>query len=193
MLSADARARAGAGGKGGAERTFAIDRDAAIAFIRASAHRPAVRKFLMVSFIASRRAQPPWWSDADQAAAEAARNGVLKNYAAAKVEADECLAAAAAQRGVGDFQAICLRPGRLTGVEEVERVTLGQTPPQGEVGRRTVAEVAVRLVERGDTRGWYDLLVGEDEVAKAIVKVVRDKIDCVQGEDVEAMKNKYPL
>lgn len=46
---------AGAGGKGGASRTKAVDEVAAKAYISAALHEPSVKKFLMVSYIASRK------------------------------------------------------------------------------------------------------------------------------------------
>ncbi|KLU88698.1 NAD dependent epimerase/dehydratase [Magnaporthiopsis poae ATCC 64411] len=54
-----------AGGKGAPERTFAIDRDAAIHFIKASAATPSVKRFIMISHLASRRSKPGWWSSDD--------------------------------------------------------------------------------------------------------------------------------
>ncbi|CAI7613516.1 unnamed protein product [Penicillium viridicatum] len=54
---------AGAGGKGGAARTIAIDQEAAKHFITASFASPSVTKFLMVSYLGSRRKQPSWMSD----------------------------------------------------------------------------------------------------------------------------------
>lgn len=46
---------AGAGGKGGASRTKAVDEVAAKAYISAALREPSVKKFLMVSYIASRK------------------------------------------------------------------------------------------------------------------------------------------
>jgi dTDP-4-dehydrorhamnose reductase len=46
---------AGAGGKGGPSRTKAVDEVAAKAYISAAVGREGVRKFLMVSYIASRK------------------------------------------------------------------------------------------------------------------------------------------
>ena len=183
---------AGAGGKGGAERTFAVDRDAAIAFITAAARTPSVTKFLMVSYIGSRRARAPWWTEADWDATLAVNNGVLANYHKAKVEADECLAALTAQRGAG-FQGICLRPGTLKDEPATGKVSLGKISARGVIPREKVAEVAVRLLEREDAGGWIDLLKGDEEIGAAVERVVEDKVDCIEGEDVEGMKQKYSL
>jgi len=175
---------AGAGGKGGAERTFAVDRDAAKAYIAASATTPRVTKFLMVSYIASRRTRAPWWSDADWASAREVNEGVLKNYHAAKIDADELLVAHAHKRG-GDWQAINLRPGTLTDDPKTGKVQLGRTGSRGKITREDVAEVAVRLLERDDTRGYYDLLQGDVDTDSAVKRVAEERIDSFMGEDEE--------
>ncbi|KAM5352942.1 hypothetical protein ACJ41O_005664 [Fusarium nematophilum] len=55
----------GAGGKGGPDRTFAIDRDAAINFIKATVQTSSISKFSLISYLACRRKSPTWWeSDA---------------------------------------------------------------------------------------------------------------------------------
>jgi hypothetical protein len=180
------RVNLGAGGKGGAARTYAIDRDAAIHFIAAAVATPSVRKFLLISYIGSRRHRAPWWSDADWAACQKVNTEVLPDYYAAKVEADECLTALAKKRE-GDFQAVVLRPGSLTDEKPTGKVTLGRTKARGSVTRADVADVAVRLLEREGVSGWLDLLQGEEAVEKAVERVVREGVDCVEGEDVEGM------
>ena len=90
---------AGSGGKGGPEMTLAIDRDACIAFVRASVATPSVTKFLVVSYIGSRKSKAPWWSEGEWKACQEVNNGVLKNYYPAKLAADECLTALSAKRG----------------------------------------------------------------------------------------------
>lgn len=60
-------------------------------------------------------------------------------------------------------------------------MTLGRTKARGSVTRGDVADVAVRLLEREGVSGWLDLLEGEE----AVERVVRERVDCVEGEDVE--------
>lgn len=67
---------AGAGGKGGSERTLAVDRDACIAFISAATATISVSKFILISYLGSRRFKAPWWSDADWSATQDVNNGV---------------------------------------------------------------------------------------------------------------------
>ena len=176
----------GAGGKGGSSLTYAIDRDAAKHFITACASTPSVRKFLMISYIGSRRQRAPWWTDEDWASCQHVNTEVLPHYFAAKVEADEYLTVLAEGRGK-DFAAIILRPGNLTDDNATGRITLGKTRASGKVSRGDVADVAVRLLEKEGAHGWLDLLEGRDGVEEALDMVVIGKVDCVEGEDVEAM------
>jgi nucleoside-diphosphate-sugar epimerase len=182
----------GAGGKGGPTRTYAIDRDAAIHFITASIAITTITKFLLVSYNSCRRKRAPWWNEEEWASAEETNKGALKHYYAAKIEADECLTALAKQRGQ-DFQAIDLRPGYLTDEKPTGKVSLGKMGAKGSVTRGDVADVAVRLLEKEGARGWIDLLGGEVDVAEAVERMLREGVDCVEGEDVEEMVKRYPL
>lgn len=149
--------------------------------MRSAVSTPSVTKFLLISYLGSRRKQPPWWSSDEWAATQKVNEGALSHYYAAKVAADEHLVALARTRRDG-FQAICLRPGNLSDEVGVGKVSLGRTAARGKVSRGDVAEVAARLLERKDTRGWYDLLGGEEEVGEAVERVVREKVDCFEGE-----------
>lgn len=179
--------RCSAGGKGGASRTFAIDRDAAKAYIEAAANEPSIKKFLLVSYNSSRKNQPSWWSDEDWKGAQEVNNNMLKNYFIAKVEADEYLQAWAKKRQRNDpsFQAIDLRPGNLSDDAGTGKVLMGKIPPKGQVARADVAEVAVRLLERNDTNGYFDLLGGDEPIADAIDRVVEQGLDAFEGEDAQ--------
>lgn len=135
----------------------------------------------MISYLGSRRNRPSWWSDDEWASSQEVNTEVLPHYYAAKVEADEHLAALAKKRDDG-FQAISLRPGSLTDDAATGKVSLGRTIARGKVSRADVADVAGRLLERKDTRGWYDLLSGDEDVGEAVERVVKEKIDCIEGE-----------
>ncbi|KAK0714390.1 hypothetical protein B0T21DRAFT_426566 [Apiosordaria backusii] len=174
---------AGAGGKGGPERTYAIDRDAAIHFIHASASIPSITRFLMVSYLASRRAKPSWWSDEEWKAAEHVNNEVLPTYYKAKIAADEELYRVS--RGSKSLVGINLRPGTLT-LEPAGKVELGKTKgSRGDVGRETVAVVADKLLAKEGVRNsWIDLLDGEEDVDEAVERVVREGVDAAEGEPV---------
>lgn len=178
---------AGAGGKGGAARTKAVDEVAAKHYISASVTKPSVKKFLMISYIASRHGRPSWWNDEDQKAAENVNTKVLPAYFAAKVEADEHLAAVSKKRNDSDssFQSINLRPGTLKDDPSTGKVTLGKTGSRGDVSRELVAQVAAGLLDRNDTRGWYDLLNGDEPVDSAIDRLVKEEWDGIVGEDLD--------
>ncbi|EMD95411.1 hypothetical protein COCC4DRAFT_54938 [Bipolaris maydis ATCC 48331] len=188
---------AGAGGKGGAEMTFAIDRDAAIAFTKASIHTSSVKKFLNVSYIASRRGRAPWWNDEDWNSAQKVNNEVLPNYYKAKVAADEVLTVLSNERlakeekeGVPANERFCgisLRPGTLT-EEPAGKVKMGRVGVGEKVSRATVAEVIVRVLEKDGLKGWLDFVDGTDDIDGALEKFVKEKQDSVEGEDLGEMR-----
>lgn len=149
---------------------------------------PRVKKFLMVSYISSRRNPAPWWSDADKAYAHKTNTESLPHYFKAKVAADEHLVALAherAQKGDTTFQAINLRPGLLSDDPATGKVWLGKTSTQGKISRAEVAAVAAALLARDDTRGYYDLLEGDTPIEEAIEDLVKTGHDGLQGEDLE--------
>ena len=150
-------------------------------------------KFLMVSYIGSRRNRAPWWSDQDWASAQRTNTEILPHYHKAKVEADEYLTAVAKRRvdrGDSDFRCIILRPGSLTDVEAQGKVRLGKTSSTGSIPRADVAAVAVELLERDNAHGWYDLLEGNDTIAEAVDQVIEESVDCIEGEDLDAIHAK---
>ncbi|KAF2871763.1 hypothetical protein BDV95DRAFT_572751 [Massariosphaeria phaeospora] len=190
---------AGAGGRGGAPRTMAIDRDAAVSFTKASIHTPSVKKFLTVSYISSRRNKPSWWSGEDWDSALKVNNEVLPTYFQAKVAADEVLTVlskerfdAEAKKGVPEnerFHGISLRPGALTSAK-AGGVKMGKITCRGSVSRETVAQAIAAVLETDGARGWIDMLDGDDDVGAAVKKVVKDGVDSVEDEDFEGMKER---
>lgn len=120
---------------------------------------------------------------------------VLPAYYAAKLEADEYFLAMTKKRleNDKDFQAILLRPGMLTLEKPSGKVELGKTKAGGQVSREQVAIVADKLLARDDTRGWIDLIDGETPIDEAIDHVVKDKVDAVDGEDVEAVYKRFSV
>ncbi|PGH21383.1 hypothetical protein AJ80_03300 [Polytolypa hystricis UAMH7299] len=189
---------AGAGGKGAPSRTYTIDRDVANYFTAAICATPSIKKYLLISHLGSRRRQPSWMEDADWEHIAHINNDVLPDYYRAKLAADEYFTAMTKRRvdrGDKTFQAICLRPGVLADAPATGRVELGKTVAMvtmgGSVNREDVAAVTDGLLARDDTRGWYDLLGGDEPVEEAIDRVVRDKVDAVEGENVKAMCARY--
>ncbi|KAL4882866.1 NAD(P)-binding protein [Aspergillus karnatakaensis] len=166
---------------------YTIDRDAAQHISHAASEADSVRKLLTISFPASRRNPAPWWTPQDIAAysQESAAYPAIKD---AKLQADEYAIAVARRRetrGGPPFQVISLRPSWLTSGLGTGRVRLGRTQAVGEVSIGDVAGVAVALLGREDTRGWFDLVAGEEEIEGAVERVVGEGVDCIAGEDVE--------
>lgn len=62
---------------------------------------------------------------------------------------------------------------------------MGQTTSRGSVPREDVARVAAALLERDDTRGWFDLLEGDDSIEDAIEKLVKSGHNGLEGEDMQ--------
>lgn len=168
---------AGAGGKGGPERTKAIDQNACAAFIRAAAATSSVKKLILISYVGSRRAKAPWWSEEEWKHVQDVNSGVLKNYYPAKLAADECLNELYPKDKRGQI-GISLRPGTLTDAEG-GTVALGQTGSRGTVPRYDVARVAVELLANESVGScWLDLLEGGEEAESAVSRCVKEGVDC---------------
>ncbi|KAI8680739.1 hypothetical protein LRP88_04485 [Fusarium phalaenopsidis] len=174
---------AGAGGKGGPERTFAIDRDAAISFIKAAVETPTINRFILISYLACRQRPPHWWNDASWKYAQEMKTGYLKSYCQAKLAADETLLQEASKRA--DFVGISLRPGMLSD-EPAGHVELGKTNgSEGNVSRASVAETIVLLLNHKEVQTcWLDMLDGTEGVEAAVDGVVRNRDNAAEGEDV---------
>ncbi|KAF4777304.1 NAD dependent epimerase/dehydratase [Colletotrichum scovillei] len=173
---------AGAGGKGDPSRTFTIDRDAAIHFINAAVATPSIKKFILVSYLSSRKTKPTWWSDkAWQDALDG--NKKLYNYSLAKIAADEALWQESKKRTDG-FAGISLRPGLLT-EEPAGKIEFGKTKEaKGTSSRQTVAEVAALIAENDSfTTSWVDLLDGDEDPKTAVDRVAKEKVDVAVGEE----------
>jgi nucleoside-diphosphate-sugar epimerase len=188
---------AGAGGKGGAEMTYAVDRDAAIAFTRASVHTESVKKFLTVSYLSSRRGRASWWSDEDWEAAQKTNNEVLPTYYKAKIAADEVLTVLSKERydeGVKKsvpanerFCGISLRPGGLTDAE-AGGVKAGKIGVGGKTSRATTAHAIVAALETDGAKGWIDVIDGDEDVTKAVQALVKNGVDTADEESLEVMR-----
>ena len=75
-----------------------------------------------------------------------------------------------------------LRPGSLT-EDDSGGVKLGKIEARGKIGRGKVAEVAVRLLESEGKGGWVDCLDGEKGVEEEVERVIKEGVDCHDGED----------
>ncbi|KAK7408132.1 hypothetical protein QQX98_009723 [Neonectria punicea] len=174
---------------GSMSNPFGVDRDAAKFIMKASVADSDIVKFLFISFSSSRRKRAPWWSESAYHDWLAEKSSYPDIYQA-KLEADEYLVAQAnarARRGGPHFQASSLRPTWLTNSKGVGWMQLGKGDCVGQVTRDDVARVAVSLLSRHDTNGWFDLFQGDIEIEDAVEAVVRGKVNCIEGEDIEGM------
>ncbi|TVY39527.1 UPF0659 protein, partial [Lachnellula subtilissima] len=111
---------AGAGGKGGASRTNAIDKEACIHFIRSALSTPTITKFLLVTALSERRQRAPWWDDESWALVQKMNTEILPAYYAAKLASDDVLTVLG--RAKQGFGYILLRPGSLSDKQETGKV-----------------------------------------------------------------------
>lgn len=121
---------AGAGG-GSQERTYAVDRDAAIRTMQA-AEAAGVRRYVMVSYVGSGIDEVP-------------EDNPFHHYAVAKAEADDHL------RSTG-LDWTVLGPSALTMDEGTGRIEITEEEAT-EVSRADVAAVVAEVLEREDTFG----------------------------------------
>jgi len=179
---------AGAGGKGGASRTNAIDRDACIHFIRSSLSFPGITKFLVISALSIRRFRASWFDDKSYAEMLNVNEKVMPTYYKAKLAADDVLTVLGEQKK--GFGYISLRPGLLLDGPETGKVVMGRTMASGGVTRGDVAEVAVELLGREGVRGWFDMLGGPGErpIKEEVDRVLKEGVNSMEGEDLEVMK-----
>ncbi|ROS79159.1 NAD(P)-binding oxidoreductase [Cellulomonas sp. PhB143] len=130
---------AGAGGKGGAEATYAVDRDAAIRSIDA-ARRAGAHRYVMVSFISAVH---------DHGVPE---DSSFFAYADAKVTADDHLRAS-------DLAWTILGPGTLTDEPSGGGITIlrddAPVPEESATSRENVARVIAEVVGRPRTAGHF--------------------------------------
>lgn len=178
---------AGAGGKGDASRTFKIDRDAASYFIKAAAEVPSISKFLLVSYIGSRRQGASWWeAGAWEKYVKEVNEGVLANYYKAKVPADEVLYETGKKSKT--LSTLSLRPGMLT-EEKAGGVLLGKTPKtSGPASRELVAKVADEFLSRDKFEtAWIDMYDGQDDVKSAVDKAISQGVDVSEGEPIHKL------
>lgn len=127
---------AGAGG-GNPERTYAVDRDAAIRAIEA-ATQAGVPRFVMVSYVGSGRDDIP-------------ADNPFSHYATAKAEADAHLRSSSLNWTI-------VAPGQLTEEAATGKIEYGDHVLAGETSRANVAHVLALAVGRADLGGvtvWF--------------------------------------
>jgi uncharacterized protein YbjT (DUF2867 family) len=143
---------AGGGPNSGAARKLTVDRDAAI-LLAAAAQAAGVRRYLMVSALATDDYDP----DSDD---------VFQIYLRAKSEADADLRAR-------DLDWTVVRPGGLTNAPPTGLVRVAPSTGRGSVPRADVAAVLAHLLHSGAAvRTQFELIEGSTPIAEAIAGLV---------------------
>lgn len=160
---------AGAGGKGGNERTMAVDKDAAIRMIEACS--PLQKRFIMVSALTSREPDnlADWWSEEDK---ETFKKGyyAIEKYHEAKVAADKALMAS------GNKWTI-VRPGPLKDDAATGKIKAGRIDLQGSITRGDVAAAIRECIANAKAASLnIDMLNGDVPVHEAITRVADEQI-----------------
>lgn len=154
---------AGAGGKGGPDRTISVDRDAAIKTYDA-VEAAGVPRFLLVSAIDVRdrsKPFPEYYSEKDRQMSERMWKAIPK-YLEAKYDADKNLISRTR------FNWTILRPSGLTDAPGKGKVSLGQTA-MTMVSREDVAATLLALVDEPKSYGMaFDLTEGDTPIADAV-------------------------
>ncbi|KAL8278750.1 hypothetical protein RQP46_008819 [Phenoliferia psychrophenolica] len=169
---------AGAGGKGGAERTKKVDLEGAVKVFDAieTVEGPKPR-LLLVSALDTRDMSkpPPAYYTAEDIAASKKAHDAIGTYYEYKLQADRNL------HTRKNFQWTILRPGHLLNDPGTGKVSLGQTH-MGGVPREDVAATLLALIDEPSAAGLsLDLIAGstpiKEAVKNAILKGVSDHHD----------------
>ncbi|KAK3725498.1 hypothetical protein LTR37_000468 [Vermiconidia calcicola] len=163
---------AGAGGKGGLDRTQAVDKDGAIRSMDATA-KAGVKRYIIVSAVDVRdkenKPEPDWYNDEDRD-----RSNKVRSALGFYMELTD--------NGRRGLEYTIVRPGGLSddpakGAIEAGKVHLNQV-----ISREDVASVVIECMKQDATKGLaFDCVGGDTPVADAIAKVAKEKIDTFEG------------
>ncbi|TFK48183.1 NAD(P)-binding protein [Heliocybe sulcata] len=164
---------AGAGGKGGPERTKKVDYEGALKVFDAiegvQGDKP---RLILVSAMDVRDPEkvPEWYDEADLKMSARVR-GVIATYMKWKYEADKNLVERTA------FAWTILRPGGLSNEPGTGKADIGRTHLTRTISRDDVAKTLALLLDRPDAAGLaLDLVGGETPLADGLDAVVRNKV-----------------
>ena len=164
---------AGAGGKGGPERTRKVDYEAAIKTYNAC-EKAEIKRFISVSAIDARdrsKAVPSHYTSKDVETSEMAWKAIPV-YMQAKFEADRELV-----RLNPSFNWTLLRPTRLTDEKGTGKIQLGNAH-FGSISREDVATTLLELVGRNDVdRITLDLSSGDMPIVEAVENAITNKLN----------------
>jgi nucleoside-diphosphate-sugar epimerase len=170
---------AGAGGKGGPQRTDAVDRQGAIKVF--DALRPGDR-FIMVSAVDVRdrenKPQPEWYDGGDVQRSEMMW-GSIGHYMRAKYAADRDLRVNNEKRGL---KYTIVRPGGLNDEPGKGMVAAGKVHIEKMISRDDVAATILACIQNEGTIGLaFDVVGGETSIEEAVRSVAEKKEDCFEG------------
>jgi hypothetical protein len=81
------------------------------------------------------------------------------------------------------FAGIVLRPATLT-MEPAGGIKLGKTQ-SGQVSREAVAKTILELADTEKVGSvWLDMTDGDEDIPEAVRRVVKEKVDAADGEDI---------
>jgi nucleoside-diphosphate-sugar epimerase len=170
---------AGAGGKGGPQRTDAVDRQGAIKVFDALRRGD---RFIMVSALDVRdrenKPQPEWYDANDVRRSEMVWVAI-GHYMRAKYEADKDLRANNEKRGL---RYTIVRPGGLSDEPGKGTVAAGKVHLENMISRDDVAAIILACIENEGTVGLaFDVVGGQTPINEAVQSVVEKKEDSFEG------------
>ncbi|KZS96742.1 NAD(P)-binding protein [Sistotremastrum niveocremeum HHB9708] len=162
---------AGAGGKGGEERTKRVDYEGAVKIFDAieAVHGDKKPRLILVSAIDIRHPDlvPPHYNEADKEVSDWLRDKIAA-YMQWKYEADKDLVERTA------FSWTILRPGTLTHEPGRGTACIGRTHITESISRDDVATVLALLVDRPDAAGLaLDLVGGDDAIEQTLDAAIK--------------------
>jgi len=165
---------AGAGGKGGPERTKKVDYEGAVKIFDAIEGVPELTRprLILISAVDVRDPEkiPSHYHDGDKASSERIRK-VIPDYMHWKYEADKNLVKRTT------FKWTILRPGGLNREPSSGKVSLGITHITTTIPREDVAKTLALLVDRPDAAGLaLDVVGGDEPIDEALDKAIRNKV-----------------
>lgn len=165
---------AGAGGKGGEERTKKVDYEGAVKIFDAiegcgEGKRP---RLILVSAVDVRDPEkiPAHYTEEDKDRSEKTRKAISA-YMKWKYEADKDLVKRT------NFKWTILRPGGLSHESGTKKVSLGITHITTTIPREDVASTLALLVDRPDAAGLaLDVVGGDEPLGEALDKAIKERV-----------------
>lgn len=171
---------AGAGGKGGAERTDKVDREGAIKSFDA-ASEAGVKRFVMVSAVDVRdksKGTPEWYTEVSKKRSDDSWKAI-GTYYKAKLAADIELVTGNSKR---KLNYTIVRPSALKDDDGTGKVEAGKIDISVAISRQDVAAVIAEVLKSDSTTGLaFDITGGKTPVADAVKNIADKKIDTFEG------------